>query len=338
MPRIQSACVEQVSIPLIRPYELSFAKLHSFETLLLHLTFSNGEKSVGEVVPLTGYTDETVGVVLATVNEWLPRIINDSIERIRKFTSSQIASHPCASSLVLCAIDAFRMSDELGTHPNGSVPLVFAVSSTNPKLAQTIDSAIARGYKTIKVKIGKDFTNDVKALQILKLSMQSGVKIRFDANQAFSYEEAAIFLHSVENTLRRSSVELVEQPLPLDQWEQMAQLIRETKIPLMLDESIYSVEDVNRAAKIGCKWIKLKLCKQGGINELIDLARHAKSRGLSVVIGNGVATDISNLLELQVYNSFKYIFSGASESNGYLKIKKNLVNNNLECKLGYAIW
>ena len=106
----------------------------------------------------------------------------------------------------------------------------------------------------------------------------------------------------------------------------------------MLDESIYTVNDVNRAAQVGCQWIKLKLCKQGGIDELLQLAKHAKSIGLKVVIGNGVATDVSNLLELWVYDRYRHLFDGASESNGFAKLQQPLVHTTLSVESGCAVW
>lgn len=48
------------------------------------------------------------------------------------------------------------------------------------------------------------------------------------------------------------------QPLPPDAWNEVASLSGKTTIPLMLDESISILDDVTHAAKVGCKFIKLK--------------------------------------------------------------------------------
>jgi L-alanine-DL-glutamate epimerase-like enolase superfamily enzyme len=161
--------------------------------------------------------------------------------------------------------------------------------------------------------------------------------VRFDANQGYSYTEARSFLRAIETHLAEQT-ELVEQPLPPAAWNDMAQLAQHTTVPLMLDESIYTGEDVDRAVQVGCQWIKLKLCKQGGAQELLRIAEYAKQLGLGVVIGNGVATDIVNLLELQLYHRHAHLFNGASESNGFAKLQHPVLHKALSVESGCALW
>lgn len=65
-----------------------------------------------------------------------------------------------------------------------------------------------------------------------------------------------------------------------------------------------------------------KLFKQGGIKEVIQQAQLCHLLGIKVVLGNGVATKLSNQIENQIYSSFPF-FYGASEANGFLKVKEN---------------
>ena len=98
-------------------------------------------------------------------------------------------------------------------------------------------------------------------------------------------------------------------------------------VPIMIDESIYGLEDIKKAKEIGAKYIKLKLCKFGGLKILEAALDYAKTLGLHVVFGNGVATDIANYYELNFYKKNKNKIFGATESVGFQKIKKSLKFN-----------
>lgn len=229
------------------------------------------------------------------------------------------------------------MRQEQSNNSHNRVPLVYPASSSNPELEKTIKQAIAAGYRTIKVKVGDQIDQDLDALPKLKQGLSPGIQVRFDANQGYTYEQAGCFLAAVEAQLFEQT-ELVEQPLPPHAWDEMAHLSGNTRIPLMLDESIYTLDDVKRTDQVGCQWIKLKLCKQGGLHEILHLAKYAKSIGLKVVIGNGVATDVSNLLELWLYDCYQDLFDGASESNGFAKLQQPVVYTNLGVEAGCALW
>jgi L-Ala-D/L-Glu epimerase len=334
MPKVVSCYWEYKQIPLRRPYVLSFVTLEVFNTLLVHFTFDDGTTRVGEVVPLVGYSSETVEDVIRACEIWLPQLIGQSIEAARATIASQILKTPCASSLILSALDA-EAFDRTKTH--APVPLVYPTSSSDQNIEATIREAIAQGYCTLKVKIGDSLQQDLAVLVKLREHVPPKIRVRFDANQAYSLEDAKSFLSAVQEFLL-DRTELVEQPLPTEMWDAMAYLASNSSVPLMLDESIHSFDDVTRAAQVGCQWIKLKLCKQGGITELVQIAEYAVSLGLKVVLGNGVATDISNLVELLVYDRYRNLFSGASESNGFTKLMQPIMHSTLRMHCGCAIW
>ncbi len=337
MPHIISAQVERRCLPLKRPFVNSLGILDAFDGLLLYLTLDNGETRIGEVVPLAGYSSESPEDVLHSAESWLPHLIGQNIENARQSIASQIALAPCASSLILSALDASLMSDDRHKTHQPCVPCVYATSSTDSEIEQTVKQAISLGYKTIKVKIGTNLEEDLAALPKLQRVLSPEIRVRFDANQAYTWEDAYCFLTAVEEQLSEVT-ELVEQPLPPDAWDEVASLSSKTTIPLMLDESISNLDDVTRAAKVGCQLIKLKLCKQGGVQELLQLATYATTIGLKVVIGNGVATDVSNLLELWIYDRYQHLFAGASESNGFAKLQHPITHTTLHMNSGCAVW
>jgi L-Ala-D/L-Glu epimerase len=330
---IIDAVLENKKLPLKNNYNLSFTSLKYFDAVLLHLNLDNGEKRIGEVIALPGYTWESTEDILLQVRSWIPNLLKRSLDEIRNQIAGEITNYPCAVSLILSAID----QPYVKSLRKYQIPIVYPTSSDNSEIIQTIENALNCGYRTIKIKIGRNLEKDLAILPKLKNINSKQIKYRFDANQAYSLQEAETFLKTLEKYLL-DATELVEQPLPAQAWQEMAQLTQKTSIPLMLDESIYQQKDITRAVEIGCQWIKLKLIKQGGVIELQKMAQYAYDCGLKIVIGNGVATDISNMLELSLYGQYPQLFTGASESNGFVKITYPVWYDQISVNEGSAVW
>lgn len=54
--------------------------------------------------------------------------------------------------------------------------------------------------------------------------------------------------------------------------------------------------------------MKHKLFKQGGISELVNFARLANNMGMKVVLGNGVASSLSNMMEVSLQLKYPELF------------------------------
>jgi hypothetical protein len=106
----------------------------------------------------------------------------------------------------------------------------------------------------------------------------------------------------------------------------------------MLDESIYNRSDIHRAKSIGCAAIKLKLFKCAGLDACLKLATIAYHAGLSVVLGNGVASDIGNFCEALIIASEPKLFVSGAECNGFIKLKNRILFKQLNMHRGSLEW
>lgn len=89
-------------------------------------------------------------------------------------------------------------------------------------------------YAALKVKVGRraDPLEDAAALLAIRAAVGPGVRLRADANRAWSLEQAVAFARAVPAAV----LEYVEEPTkdPAD----LAELYRRTALPLALDESV----------------------------------------------------------------------------------------------------
>jgi L-alanine-DL-glutamate epimerase-like enolase superfamily enzyme len=94
-------------------------------------------------------------------------------------------------------------------------------------------------------------------------------------------QQALQFLRVAEDM----NLEYLEQPLPVENLQGFAQIQRETSVPLMADESIYSYEDAKRLIEHDAvNLFGLKLIKHGGIFQTKRIAVLAEEHGIECVM------------------------------------------------------
>src|SRR5207248_9464148 len=94
-----------------------------------------------------------------------------------------------------------------------------------------------------------------------------GAAIRLDANQGFGAEEALAFLRACLSA--RVLVELLEQPVPRDDWEALREVTRRSPVPVIADEAVVDARAALRVAAEGAAHgINIKLAKAGLLGAL----------------------------------------------------------------------
>ncbi len=143
------------------------------------------------------------------------------------------------------------------------------------------NEAIRLGYKTLKVKVGTGFEQDLNIIKTIgKLVKDNSCVLRVDANGGWDIEVTKKMLDILPNY----NVELLEQPLPRGQSRLLALVLDSTKIPIFLDEDcIVSTDIESLAGKV--HGINIKLMKAGSILEAYNMITLARSYNLKVMLG-----------------------------------------------------
>ena len=127
-------------------------------------------------------------------------------------------------------------------------------------------------------KIGAiDFDAELELIkQIRGRFSRHEVELRVDANGAFRFDEA---LYKLE-LLSQYALHSIEQPIKAGQWANMAELCRESPLPIALDEELIGVNDPEQKRQmlniIKPRFIILKPSLHGGmmgVREWVDIAR-----------------------------------------------------------------
>jgi len=332
MIHVDRVLLRLLRVELAQPYKLSFGTVLAFDTLLVELLLDDGTRGFGEATILTGYTDETVEECWRAAQDIAAQIRGETTREASEMLVSRLPSNPFTAT-------AFGTAFEMAAgHPalraSGNVPILGVINTLEEKkLASEIESLIKAGYKTLKVKVGWQVDTDLARVEaVQQILAGTDVNIRIDANQGFSSQDGVRFARS----LRPDHVELFEQACDADDWESAVAVKNAARVPIMLDESIYGMGDVERAAKLrAANLVKLKLMKLGSLTSLEMALGKTKSLGLRAVLGNGVATEIGCWMEACV--AAVRLRDVAGEMNGFLKQKIPTLKNPLTIQNGAIV-
>jgi L-Ala-D/L-Glu epimerase len=142
---------------------------------------------------------------------------------------------------------------------------------------------VDRGYTDLKVRVAAgDFAEDLHRVAALRERFGNRIKLAADANGSWSVSEAREKL----DALARYDLAYIEQPTLAGDWTAIDELANRSPIPVMLDESIASADDVKRICQYGGRILAhLKLVKLGGIAPTVSAARRLSEARVPFMIG-----------------------------------------------------
>ena len=326
---IEAISLHRLRLPLTTPYKLAFGDVRHFDTILTVIEGQNGSIGLGEATILTGYTDETIDDSWALIGDLAGHLINKPFEQVNQHLISHLKKSPFTVTALLTAIDMVRDPKSFQLEKNVTVPILGILNGYNKnELAAEVDSLLERGFKTFKVKVGFDVHADIEKVKNVQEIVRGRALIRIDGNQGYKQNEAVEFV----SKLNPEGIELFEQPCIAGDWESALAVSRHSLVPMMLDESIYGIDDIDKAANIHCaKYIKVKLMKFGSSVNLVKAIQRIKEFNMIPVLGNGVAADVGCWMEALVANNH---IKNAGEMNGFLKPTKSLLENPLKFSNG----
>ena len=165
---------------------------------------------------------------------------------------------------------------------------------TYEEMLARLEEKLQAGFHCVKLKIGAiDFFKELDLIKRIRdVYTREQVELRVDANGGFLPENAMSQLEA----LAKYDIHSIEQPIKLHQWPKMAQLCRETPLPIALDEELIgvNVRSMKEALldTIRPQYIILKPSLHGGIygcNEWIQLA---DQRGIGSWITSALESNI----------------------------------------------
>lgn len=326
--KIDAVALHLLETPLETPYVSSLGTTASIRSVLARVRTADGIEAASEVTPIRGYNEEGIDEIWAFCAATAAGLPGASIEDAHARLAMQAASRPyCCSPLLAALEQVLPGALASGAPAGGRVELMAPVMNHDPaRVEREVEGLLEAGYRVLKMKAGMRYDEDLSRIRQVRRLLRGRATVRIDFNGAYDAATALRFLGG----LGAEGIALAEQPCAAGDWEGNAAVARGCEIPVMLDESICSAEDVLRAGRAGCfRLFKLKLGKLPSLAALHAAFAAGRDAGLTGVIGNGAATDVACRLEALVAARQPAI---AGEMNGFLKNRVQYLKPALRCE------
>ena len=276
-----------LSLRLVEPIATARGTIFVREGLVLIVRDEAGNWGRGELMPLPGWSTATLAEAKDELARWV-RSLPDAEDHPVQFHGG-IPEVSAAIDAALQSLRAAQSGDPLwrwlgGTRGSISVNAL-AVGGSIDSVVASAQAAVDAGFGTIKVKLGMG--DDTARIDALARSIDANIRIRLDANGAWSATEAERLLgHAVETLGDR--LEYVEDPVAtLDELFAI-----NAGAPIAADELVRDRADLealitSRVADSGAvAAVVMKPPLLGGITPVIEIAAELKSHDVNAVISS----------------------------------------------------
>ncbi len=290
--KIERITVWQLDLPLHKPYYLSGGRLR-FERLdstLVRIDTDAGISGWGEGCPwgvtylpafgkgIRAGIDELAGVLLGMD----PRQ-HDAINRALDLA---LPGHPYAKSAldIACWDIAARsaglpLCELLGAREPDPVPIASSVSTGSPaEMLAEVQRFRDRGYRVHSCKVGADVGLDIERIRHLAANERAGEIIFYDVNRAWLPREAITVMNAIDGI-----TSWFEQPC--ETLDEIAQVRRQTRHPIGIDEGLHDYQDMLRIQRDGiAELVNIKINRVGGLTRARRIRDLCLQTGITMLI------------------------------------------------------
>ena len=290
--------LREIRLPLVHFFETSFGRTTERRIVLVRVSDADGAEGWGECTAGEGpfYCEEWTEGAWAVLKTYLaPMVLGREVAGagavfalMRAVRGNRMAK--AALETACWDLEARRASVPLWQHLGGTqreIPcgVSIGIQDTIEALLEKIARELDAGYRRIKIKIKPGW--DVNVLAKVRERFPA-ISLMGDANSAYTLADA--------HTLRAMDdfdLMMIEQPLAHDDVLDHAELQRQLRTPLCLDESIRTPEDARHAIELGaCRIVNVKLGRVGGHLEARRTEQVCRQRNVPVWCGGMLESGI----------------------------------------------
>lgn len=314
--KITDITIRHLQMKLKSPFTTSFGSITNRDFLLLEAKDEDSTIGWGESVAFQApwYNEETLQTNWHMLEDFLiPLILNKELKHPDEVSEifAPIRKNNMAKSTIEGAvwdIYAQQTNQSLAVALGGNkekieVGISIGIQKSIDDLVALVDGYVKEGFKRMKVKIKPGW--DVDVIRTLRENFPN-VAIMADANSAYRLEDIELL-----KQLDEFNLTMIEQPLASDDIVDHAQLQKELKTPICLDESIHSLEDTRKAVELGStKIINIKIGRVGGLTEAKKIHDYCEANGIPVWCGGMLESGIGRAHNVALTTLSNFIFPG----------------------------
>jgi O-succinylbenzoate synthase len=287
---VKNIQLTHVRVPLVEPFRISSGAVAEKDGIVVRIE-TDDLVGYGESSPMSGsfYSSDTPESCWLELRDTLvPALTGKTFE-------SPLAAAKCISAMsgskfarvgletAFWDIEARRQGKPLyqllgGTSKPVESGLAVGLYDDSRDLLRTIERYLKDGYKRVKIKIERG--RDIELVRAVRETF-GNIPLFVDANGAYDLSDIEVF-----KTLDDYGLMMFEQPFPGGMLLEVAELQRQVRTPVCLDESLETETDVRRAIHLGSmKIANIKIQRVGGFTSALAIYEICKAHDIPVWVG-----------------------------------------------------
>ena len=180
----------------------------------------------------------------------------------------------------------------LGGKVRDYVTTKWSVTGVEPAKAAAIATwAVGLGFRAMKVKVGLEPDGDVARVKAVRGAIGPEIKLGVDANGGWTPDTAV----EVIGRLYEHQIYFAEQPVAPEELTRMNEVRRRIRVPVIADESVYSLQDAKALAALGAADVfSIYVGKAGGIGPARDIAAFALAARMKCTLGSNLELGVGS--------------------------------------------
>lgn len=343
---IESIETAIVDLPTWRSHRFKSTTIDHQSYVLARVRTANGAEGIGEAATPGGpwWGGESVETIKAIIDGYLaPTLIGQHASRVDMLLDGMdrvaAGNHFAKACLETALFDVWARTLDVPVHDllgglfRESIPVTWALGADDADIviAEAEDKLAAAEHASFKLKAGAHSpAEDAARMLAVAKALGDRASVRIDLNAAWDEGTSAHWLTKLE----AGGVALVEQPVAGWNLDAMSRLAAGLTIPVMVDESLRSVQDAYAVCRHGAGDVfSLKINKLGGMSRTKKTAALAEAVGIPCHGGTSIESSIGTAAAAHVFGAVGNVTYG-SELFGPLLLADDIVVRPLTYRRG----
>lgn len=314
--KIERIRLRQIRLPLVHFFETSFGRTTERQIVLVEAV-AGGISGWGEVTcgehPF--YNEEWTDSAWAILRDYCaPLVVGRELRSAQDVSrlTARIRGHNMARGGIEAAawdlearMEGLPLWRKIGGGARREIPcgVSIGIQDSVEQLLDKIACELEAGYQRIKMKIKPGW--DVDVVRRVRERFPE-IKLMADANSAYTLDDARHL-----KRLDEFDLTMIEQPLSHDDIIDHAELQKQLKTPICLDECIRSAHHAEQAIRLrACGVINIKLGRVGGFREARLVHDTAEAAGIPVWCGGMLEAGIGRAHNIAMATLPNFILPG----------------------------
>ena len=283
--------VVPVELDLRLPYRMvSGAEMNRVGAVFVRIETKQGETAWGCTAVDPAFSDESLEEVTRVCRACADRAL-DLNPLNAEYALAELAQVAGDMRSALCAFD-LAFYDLLGLVSR--LPLYrllggyrariqTSITISQASVQETVELAqgyAQQGFRIIKIKSGHDPEEDVRRMRAVRKALP-GLALRLDVEGAYTVQQSLEVARALQGQL-----EMIEQPTPANDLDQLREVTRRSPVPILADESLTDpASALDIASHHAADGLNVKLVTCGGLHCARQIDAIARAAHMATMVG-----------------------------------------------------